>query len=377
MRRRDGAVAAASVLVVGTAGWFALQDRTAPEPAHTPTPAPSASPTSAAPPVPVDRPGMPPMLQAPEGVLRQAGPGWFVASYAPESWDPVPADGEHRSLVLSAPTGELYHLSDTEDLVHVVRWHEPGAVRASTPSSRSRRSSWGNGSRRGPGDADARIARPGDPGPTHNPAGLPAVVAVTGTGREGEDHGGRTVSRAWAPVLDRLVQERYGGLVAYATVLTGERASAQDVVHDALVSTFGARASFASVPQAEAYVRRAIASRFYDRVRSSGRERAGLVRLAHATPESAELRSDLLDVDVAAALSRLSAQQRACVVLRHLDDLSVKDTASLLGISEGAVKRYVSDGVAALNALLGTTSSTSGESLPVTLVDRQEVRRDR
>lgn len=185
------------------------------------------------------------------------------------------------------------------------------------------------------------------------------------------------MSRAWAPVLDRLVQERYGGLVAYATVLTGERASAQDVVHDALVSTFGARASFASVPQAEAYVRRAIASRFYDRVRSSGRERAGLVRLAHATPESAELRSDLLDVDVAAALSRLSAQQRACVVLRHLDDLSVKDTASLLGISEGAVKRYVSDGVAALNALLGTTSSTSGESLPVTLVDRQEVRRDR
>ncbi|ADG76575.1 RNA polymerase, sigma-24 subunit, ECF subfamily [Cellulomonas flavigena DSM 20109] len=185
------------------------------------------------------------------------------------------------------------------------------------------------------------------------------------------------MSRGWAPVLDRLVHERYGGLVAYATVLCGDRAAAQDLVHDALVATFGARATFGSVPQAESYVRRAVASRFYDQARRGGRERAGLVRLAHATPDTTELRSDLLDADVAAALSRLSAQQRACVVLRHLDDVSVKDTATLLGISEGAVKRYVSDGVATLNALLGTTSSTRGESLPVTLVDRQEVRRDR
>lgn len=179
------------------------------------------------------------------------------------------------------------------------------------------------------------------------------------------------MSRGWAPALDRLVQERYGGLVAYATVLTGDRALAQDVVHDALVSTFTARAAFGSVPQAEAYVRRAIASRFLDRVRRGGRERAAVVRLAHATPESAELRSDLLDADVAAALGRLSAQQRACVVLRHLDDVSVRDTARLLGISEGAVKRYVADGVAILNALLGTSSPSSGETLPVTLMDRR------
>ncbi|MBF0688109.1 MAG: sigma-70 family RNA polymerase sigma factor [Cellulomonas sp.] len=185
------------------------------------------------------------------------------------------------------------------------------------------------------------------------------------------------MSRGWAPALDRLVHERYGGLVAYATVLAGDRSVAQDLVHDALVSTFTARASFASVPQAEGYVRRAIASRFVDRARRGGRERTAVVRLAHATPEATELRSDLLDTDVAEALGRLSAQQRACVVLRHLDDLSVRDTARLLGISEGAVKRYVSDGVATLNALLGTSTAPAGETLPVTLVDREEARRDR
>jgi RNA polymerase sigma factor (sigma-70 family) len=181
-------------------------------------------------------------------------------------------------------------------------------------------------------------------------------------------------------MLDRLVAERYGGLVAYATVLTGDRHEAQDVLHDALVSTFSARASFGSVPQAEAYVRRAVASRFVDRARRRTRERAAVTRLAGQRPVSAELRSDLLDADVAAALAALPPQQRACVVLRHLDDLSVRETARLLGIGEGTVKRYVSDAVAALDAALGTTT-TGDERLPVTLVDStrdtQEVRRER
>ena len=72
------------------------------------------------------------------------------------------------------------------------------------------------------------------------------------------------------------------------------------------------------------------------------------------------------------ALSVLSPRQRACVMLRHLDDLSVRETAAVLGLSEGAVKRYVSDGVATLNSLLGT-SADPGE--PVRLVPT-EVRRD-
>ena len=84
-----------------------------------------------------------------------------------------------------------------------------------------------------------------------------------------------------------------------------------------------------------------------------------------------------MHADVAAALAHLSERQRACVVLRHLDDLSVRDTARTLGLSEGAVKRYVSDAVAVLDGLLGTRSAPGGETLPVTLVDRQEARRDR
>ena len=60
--------------------------------------------------------------------------------------------------------------------------------------------------------------------------------------------------------------------------------------------------------------------------------------------------------DVVRALAALSPRERACVVLRQMEDLSVVETASALGLSEGAVKRYTSDGLARLNAALGSTT---------------------
>lgn len=48
------------------------------------------------------------------------------------------------------------------------------------------------------------------------------------------------------------------------------------------------------------------------------------------------------------ALARLTARQRACVVLRHLEGLSVAETAAALGCSEGTVKSTTSDGMTTL-----------------------------
>ena len=42
--------------------------------------------------------------------------------------------------------------------------------------------------------------------------------------------------------------------------------------------------------------------------------------------------------DIAAALATLPPRQRALVVLRHLEDMSVADAAELMGITEGTVK---------------------------------------
>ena len=181
------------------------------------------------------------------------------------------------------------------------------------------------------------------------------------------------MARRWEPMLEQLVDERYPRLVARAMLLVPSRHDAEDLVQDALVSTFGGRARFRSIGEAEQYVRLAITSRFVDRTRRGAREADALTRVA-GLPDQVVDEPTLsgLPGELKSALARLSPRQRACVMLRHLDDLSVRETAALLGLSEGAVKRYASDGVAVLNALLGTTSVVAE---PVRLVPT-EVRRD-
>src|SRR5690554_5928571 len=74
---------------------------------------------------------------------------------------------------------------------------------------------------------------------------------------------GNMMSR-WEPMLDELVAQRYRHLVAYARMLTGETASAEDLVQDALITTFGRFRKFPSLVAAETYTRRVISSRFID-----------------------------------------------------------------------------------------------------------------
>ena len=46
---------------------------------------------------------------------------------------------------------------------------------------------------------------------------------------------GANVAGAWERVATELVESRYGALVGYATMLTGSRPDAEDIVHDALM----------------------------------------------------------------------------------------------------------------------------------------------
>ena len=68
---------------------------------------------------------------------------------------------------------------------------------------------------------------------------------------------------------------------------------------------------------------------------------------AHPEPTPVEERSALFD-----ALQALPEQQRKVVVLRHWLGLSVRETATELGINEGTVKSHSSRGLAALEAVL-------------------------
>lgn len=163
---------------------------------------------------------------------------------------------------------------------------------------------------------------------------------------------------AWEPMLYELDQSRRGRLLSFATALGG-RSAAEDLVQEAVVATFSRHRGFASVGQAEHYVRRAIASKYIDSQRKaiSSRRSERKASVAESVPDGTD--AVLADDAITRALGGLAPRVRACIALRYLEDLSVRDTAATLGLSEGAVKRYVSDGIAQLNAALGTVDTVA------------------
>lgn len=166
---------------------------------------------------------------------------------------------------------------------------------------------------------------------------------------------------SWDAVATRLVAERGDALVRYAFLLTGNDADAADLVQDALVRTFGRPRMSLTLPMAEAYVRRAVLNAVIDRAR---RERTwrGIRHLVDA-PASADSQTDASDtrIDLAARVRALSPRQSACIVLRYYEDLTVDQIASTLGISSGAVKRYLSDALRALSSALDASGEGRAE----------------
>ena len=156
----------------------------------------------------------------------------------------------------------------------------------------------------------------------------------------------------WEEVVERLVAERGDALTRYAYFMCGNREDAADLVQEALVKTFGRLRNGFTIVSAESYVRRVILTTYLDAGRRSSRWR----KIAHLEAEP-ELGAEH-DVEVAARvdlqsqLMTLTARERACVVLRYYDDFKVDDIASELRLSSGAVKRYLSDGLAKLKITL-------------------------
>lgn len=176
---------------------------------------------------------------------------------------------------------------------------------------------------------------------------------------------------AWQSVLDDLVRERGQALVGHAYLLTGDVRDAEDLVQDALVKVFSGRRGADQVDSAEAYVRRAIHTLYID----GFRRRRHWASIRHLTavredspPDGPHAPPELVvgnRLALAQALATLSPRERTCVVLHHVEDLPVAEIADRLGLSTGAVKRYLSDARAALRTHLGSLPEHSSERLEI------------
>jgi len=171
---------------------------------------------------------------------------------------------------------------------------------------------------------------------------------------------------SWERELETFVRERGDALVGYAYLLAGDLTAAQDLVQEGLVRTWTRRRGGGDVAWLEAYVRRCILHAFVD-----GRRRARRWRDAAplvATPErSGDAHAGTDDrAAVLGALTHLTPRQRACVVLRFYEDLTVREVADRLDVSEGTVKRHLHDANTTLAPLLGPVTAFATEDLPTT-----------
>ncbi len=137
-----------------------------------------------------------------------------------------------------------------------------------------------------------------------------------------------------------------------AYLLTGERESARDLVQQVLLSTYLA---WDRVEQPTPYATTSLLRGFFKVAKH--RRREVLSDVIDESPTPLHAPEDALTV--LDALKELPPRMRATLVLRFWDDLSVRETASLLGCSEGTVKSATSKGLAQLRSRFGGDLRTS------------------
>jgi RNA polymerase sigma-70 factor (sigma-E family) len=133
-----------------------------------------------------------------------------------------------------------------------------------------------------------------------------------------------------------------------AYLMCGDWERAADITQEALIRVYVAWPRLHE-RGLHAYARRATMSAAIDQGRKRSSREVPTLELVDATTEDAT--DQVADrALLLAALADLPARQRACVVLRYYEDLSVEEVAAALGCRSGTVKSQTARGLAALRA---------------------------
>lgn len=156
--------------------------------------------------------------------------------------------------------------------------------------------------------------------------------------------------------VSALYQAHALGLVRLAVIMTGDQASAEDIVQDAFLGLFRRWDGLPDTSQPLAYLRASVLNGCRTALRRRSRTEPGA---ADTEPpgeagESAEALALLSEQQraVARAIRQLPDRQREALVLRYYLDMSEEQTAQAMGISRGTVKSATSRALAAVGRLL-------------------------
>ncbi|MFE0631452.1 SigE family RNA polymerase sigma factor [Streptomyces sp. NPDC058864] len=158
--------------------------------------------------------------------------------------------------------------------------------------------------------------------------------------------------------FEEFVAARGPRLLRVAWLLTGDTHLAEDLLQTVLAKVWPKWRGI-SGENPEAYVRRALvntASSWWQR-RWRGEVPHGEVPDTVVTAAADPFASVDLEHSLAVLIRRLPARQRAVVVLRYFEDLSVEETAEVLGCRPGTVKSQAAKALTMLRGQLAAVPS--------------------
>ena len=150
---------------------------------------------------------------------------------------------------------------------------------------------------------------------------------------------------------------RLPAVLAFAAVLTGQRATAEDITQEVLIRAYARWDTIGGLDRPEFYVRKMVLNEFL-----SWRRRSWRLVPAGDPAAAAESTSDPADeyaerTALLAEIGKLPRRQRAVLVLRYYEDRSDAEIAALLGCRPGTVRAHAARALAALRVEMGPPGS--------------------
>jgi len=151
-----------------------------------------------------------------------------------------------------------------------------------------------------------------------------------------------------------------------AFLMCGDWHSADDLVQDTVITMYSRWPRIAAGSSVDAYASRVLVGKYVDQRRRPWRRE----RVGGTLPERADHRSadafeavEGAEALLTTALATLSSAQRAVLVLRFTDDLSVDEIAAVLGLPSGTVKSRLSRATATVRTYLSTHPSQPDDAV--------------
>lgn len=150
--------------------------------------------------------------------------------------------------------------------------------------------------------------------------------------------------------FEAFFRTEFPRLLNLSSALVGDRAQAEDLTQEALLRAHRAWATVGMLESPGGWTRLVLLNLIRDAMRRRKHER----RPHQSLGTSSSVVDDLLSGEWWAAVRRLPVLQRSVVALHYIDDMSISDVSTVLGVSAGSVKSSLSRARAALTRALAS-----------------------